>query len=100
MVCSCITALLKNTTIRTLVVRLHEPDMNEMFQTTEFFGDSDGEQNRATNKIRPIVIEKEGERVRLFKRHFGKNGEDFEEWLRRRGLTHERLRQKSGFLLS
>lgn len=49
--------------------------------------ESYGEQDRAGKGIRPIVIEKGEERLELFKRHFGKSWEDFDEWLRRRGLT-------------
>jgi radical SAM superfamily enzyme YgiQ (UPF0313 family) len=45
------------------------------------------ELNQPQEKIAPIVIEKGPESVRLYKRHFGKPWGDFEEWLRRRGLT-------------
>src|SRR5882724_1998261 len=84
-----ITALLKKYNYKKLwLYDFMEPDNERDVPNHRISsGDSYGEQNRATNKIRPIVIEKEGERLELFKRHFGKNWEDFEEWLRRRGLT-------------
>jgi radical SAM superfamily enzyme YgiQ (UPF0313 family) len=45
------------------------------------------EQNWPDGKIAPVLIEKSGERLELYKRHFGKSWDDFEEWLKRRGLT-------------
>lgn len=43
--------------------------------------------NRPEGNIKPIAIEKNGEKLELYKRHFGKSWEDLEEWLKRRGLT-------------
>jgi len=45
------------------------------------------EENLPHGRIKPITIEKSGERLELYKRHFGKTWDDFEVWLRRRGLT-------------
>jgi len=46
-----------------------------------------GERNWPDARITPITIRKGSEELALFKRHFGKTWDDFEEWLKRRGLT-------------
>lgn len=50
-------------------------------------GETYEEKNWPEGPITPIVIEKNGEALELYKRHFGKTWDDFEEWLKRRGLT-------------
>src|SRR5260370_38577542 len=45
--------------------------------------------NRPKSKVRPIAIEKGGQILSLQKRHFGKSWEEFEEWLKRRGLNRK-----------
>src|SRR5688572_21671762 len=37
-------------------------------------------------RARPYIIEKDGERLDLFKYHFGKPWDQFENWLKRKGL--------------
>ncbi len=44
------------------------------------------ELNAPEKRIEPIRIQKNGESLELYKRHFGKPWNDFEEWLKRRGL--------------
>lgn len=44
------------------------------------------ENNWPTDKCRPVVLEKGSEQLQLVKRHFGKSWDEFEEWLKPRGL--------------
>ena len=45
------------------------------------------EKNWPDARVTPIVIRKGSEELELFKRHFGRSWDDFEEWLKQRGLT-------------
>ena len=45
------------------------------------------EKNWPDERISPIVIRKGPEELELYKRHFGKTWDDFEEWLKRRSLS-------------
>jgi radical SAM superfamily enzyme YgiQ (UPF0313 family) len=45
--------------------------------------------NWPDQKICPIVIQKGTENLELYKRHFGKTWDDFEEWLKRRSLSRK-----------
>lgn len=45
------------------------------------------ERDRPASRPRPIVLEKAGERLELFKYHFGKPWETFDDWLEAQGFT-------------
>lgn len=45
------------------------------------------EQSGKVSKARPYVIEKNGEQLSLYKYHFGKPWNDFEQWLQAKGLS-------------
>lgn len=49
--------------------------------------ESYGEHAGPVSRARPYVIEKSGERLDLFKYHFGKSWGDFEQWLEMKGFT-------------
>jgi len=51
-------------------------------------GESYAEQNEPSRPIRPYVIEKDGERLELFKYHFGKTWKEFDDWLQAQGFTN------------
>jgi len=44
------------------------------------------DQNGPAFRARPYVIEKDGQRLELFKHHFGKHWDEFEEWIKLKGL--------------
>ena len=46
-----------------------------------------GEGDEPTRPIKPIVIEKGGQSLELFKYHFGKTWQEFDQWLDARGFT-------------
>jgi radical SAM superfamily enzyme YgiQ (UPF0313 family) len=50
------------------------------------YDESYAEQTGPAFRARPYVVEKDGERLELFKYHFGKPWEQFENWLKRKGL--------------
>lgn len=45
------------------------------------------EQTGPVSRARPYVVEKDGERLELFKYHFGKPWSEFERWVKARGLA-------------
>lgn len=45
------------------------------------------ERDRPAGRPRPIVLEKAGERLELFKYHFGRPWEEFDDWLEAQGFT-------------
>jgi hypothetical protein len=49
--------------------------------------ESYAERDGITFKARPYVIEKDGQRLELFKYHFGKSWEQFERWAKAKGLA-------------
>jgi len=48
-----------------------------------------GEKDKPTSPMSPVVVSKNGERLELFKRHYGKNWQDFETWLKDKGFDSE-----------
>lgn len=50
-------------------------------------GQSYVELDRPTDRIRPLIIEKHGERLELTRFHFGKAWEEFDAWLDAKGFT-------------
>ena len=50
-------------------------------------GESYVEGSKPSRPIRPYLIEKDGEKLQLFKYYFGRTWEEFDEWLNAQGLT-------------
>lgn len=49
--------------------------------------ESYGDQSGPVSKARPYIVEKDGQRLELFKHHFGKPWEHFERWVKAKGLA-------------
>jgi len=50
-------------------------------------GETYAEQDKPSRPIHPYIIEKDGGRLELFKYHFGKTWQEFDEWLQAQGFT-------------
>lgn len=58
---------------------------NHRISPTEPYSD----RNFPDDKVQPLILRKDAEQLVLFRRHFGKTWDDFEEWLKRRGLNEQ-----------